>query len=133
MPSDGQSSDASPFFESIVERLREQNPEAPAAALRLQARQMMEEWRSGMSQPLEREDLTSGTHLQDLQDSGVWGVKVLSERDDQVCEACREADGTIYPIEDALETKPLPHPACTNDECRCVYLPVKHKPWEWEG
>lgn len=122
--------DAGPFFEMIVKKVREQNPDAPEHAIRVQAEQVMHEWLMDMNSPLEREDLTSTAHLQDLKASGVWGVKVVSARDDRVCDACRDADGSTYAMEDALQAEPLPHPACTNEACRCVYLPVKHEPWD---
>ncbi len=132
MSSDEEPSSASPFLASILEQLREQHPEASDEVLQRRAQRVMQRWRTDMDQPLERDDLTSRSHLRDLKTSGVWGVRVLSERDGQVCPACREANCTIYSIEEALKEAPLPHPACANDACRCVYLPVKHKPWTWE-
>lgn len=53
------------------------------------------------------------------------------------CEHCKENDGKIYTIEDALKTMPIPNPECTHEKkegrgwCRCFYIAeiegLKHK------
>lgn len=54
----------------------------------------------------------------------VTHVSVLSQRDGNVCGACEKLDrkGDI-PIDEAIEKEILPHSDCTNEFCRCTYLP----------
>jgi hypothetical protein len=40
------------------------------------------------------------------------------------CGPCRDAHGTVHPIEEALEEPPLPHEDCEQDDCRCTYRAV---------
>lgn len=53
------------------------------------------------------------------------GVIVKAIRDGQACAHCLEKNGTYYQLEEALKAQPLPHEKCTNNRCRCHYLPVR--------
>ena len=52
---------------------------------------------------------------------GANGVQVFGGDDDEACPACRAVSGKVYPLDQA---PPIPIPGCTNDICRCDYLPV---------
>jgi hypothetical protein len=55
-------------------------------------------------------------------------VAVLSQRDGNVCESCENLDKKgLIPIKEAIENQILPHKNCTNDFCRCTYLPRRKK------
>lgn len=71
--------------------------------------------------------------LERLKRTGMWGVWILSQRTEQVCDICRRADdGSHYAIEEAIDEQPLPHKGCTcpdeicrdNGTCGCSYMPV---------
>ncbi|WP_259121994.1 hypothetical protein [Salinibacter ruber] len=62
---------------------------------------------------------------EELYDSAdMYGVMVLSQRDEHVCGACLDHDGTVYTVDEKQEKKPIPHDGCTNETCRCSYLPI---------
>jgi hypothetical protein len=53
---------------------------------------------------------------------GVTHVQIITSRDDRVCGKCRNLDGTVFTIQEAMEEMPLPV-KCDDEEswCRCVY------------
>ena len=59
----------------------------------------------------------------------VTKVKILTAGD-SACNACRQQEGMVYTIGEAMQKKPIPHLACTTaygDQagwCRCSYLPI---------
>ena len=59
-----------------------------------------------------------------FRDAGVNKVRLLSMRDKEVCSNCFEKDGNEYPVTDSFDEMPLPHSDCSNDKCRCSYLPI---------
>lgn len=62
----------------------------------------------------------SQASLQSLHDAGVKVVE-MSESMPDACPTCRALAGRRYPIQRAPT---IPVPGCTNDICRCDYLPV---------
>jgi len=54
--------------------------------------------------------------LEAFYDAGVKRVMWVTERDEKVCEECRERDGKVYEIEDVPNKPHL--------NCRCTLLPV---------
>jgi len=54
-------------------------------------------------------------------DLGARGVQVFGSDDADACRACRAVSGRRYPLDQA---PPIPIPGCTNDICRCDYLPL---------
>ena len=59
----------------------------------------------------------------------VTNVKILTAGN-SACDACKQQEGVIYTIEDAIKQAPIPHPACTTTLsnlpgwCRCTYLAI---------
>jgi hypothetical protein len=54
----------------------------------------------------------------------VTGVMIVAPPPLSSCGPCRDAHGTVHPIEEALEEPPLPHEDCEQDDCRCTYRAV---------
>lgn len=61
---------------------------------------------------------------------GVYGIEVQAPTRGPVCPFCRRQDETVYPIEEVLETPPIPHEDCESGRCRCSYVHVtdRHHP-----
>jgi SPP1 gp7 family putative phage head morphogenesis protein len=60
--------------------------------------------------------------LQRYKESGVvTEVQILCSDDNKTCVACREVSGKRFSLSSAPN---LPYNKCTNDFCRCTYLPV---------
>ena len=57
-----------------------------------------------------------------FKDAGITQVQLLSSRDKQVCSACLDEDGKIYPVTESFSDMPLPHKDCKNEVCRCCYF-----------
>ena len=55
-----------------------------------------------------------------LEDTGMYGVMVLSQRDEHTCSSFLD----VYKLDEAKEKEHIPHSDCQNDECRCSYIPV---------
>lgn len=54
--------------------------------------------------------------------SSVSGIRFRSVNDDELCSACREIDGVVFPREGAPT---LPYEKCTSElGCRCWAAPV---------
>jgi len=59
-------------------------------------------------------------------------VQILSApKNSNSCQSCKEINGKIFTLEQALQHEPLPYHNCTNDYfqngfswCRCIYLPL---------
>lgn len=56
--------------------------------------------------------------------AGVKKIRLMSQRDGNVCNACLNDDGKEILLEDALKNAPLPHPQCENEYCRCCFFPM---------
>lgn len=76
----------------------------------------------------EKKNLTNADYQREqliiMESAYIETVELLSSRDEKTCPACREADGTRVSLKEALKSPPLPHPKCSSEECRCIYLPV---------
>ena len=53
---------------------------------------------------------------------GLRRVKILTARDERVCDQCRPLDGKVLDISEALKSKPIPPKECPF--CRCSYSGV---------
>lgn len=67
---------------------------------------------------------TPTEQFRDYSEAGVEIFRVLSQRDKKTCPACYEHDGTEYSADEVGRSKPLPYAKCTNETCRCDYLPI---------
>lgn len=65
------------------------------------------------------ETMVDQTRLKTLKKNGIKHVRWVSEKDNRVCEECKERDGKIYPIND-IPTKP-------HYRCRCWIEPLLEK------
>lgn len=54
--------------------------------------------------------------------AGIRKVKIVACPD--ACAACSKQHGRVMSVRAAQRRAPLPCPGCTNEACRCVYLPV---------
>lgn len=116
--------------EKIVERLKEENPELSETEIR----EFVEEKKTEFRDALEdigpddfAEELANRSHQEvasDARDVGMYGMWVLSQRDQYVCSPCLDHDGTVYTMEEVEEQNPLPHDDCENEECRCDLMPI---------
>lgn len=111
----------------IVEACRRQHPNVPADTVRTVVGQALDEsWEEDrLTEALARKSLAQT--LIGYRDAGMWGVLIMSQRDDHVCPACHRLDTVAYDIDQALAEQPLPHAGCANHTCRCQYLPVVQK------
>lgn len=80
---------------------------------------------------LQRDDPVAAAAYRDLlsfkeSKEVVWGVEILTAGDERTCEECRQLHGKKMRLDMAIKVQPLPHSACTNARCRCVYLAVLH-------
>lgn len=106
------------YLRDILDRLRGRYSKEPIEAVE-------QAWRELDGKTVELEPITDFDELlHGYIEAGIPLVRVLSQRDDKTCAVCFDHDGTEYPIGEAIKTKPLPHKGCTNDECRCDYLPI---------
>lgn len=80
-------------------------------------------FRPKTEKPKEYKDLSL---LERYVDAGITHVSVLSHRDGNNCESCQEMDKTMneIPIQEAIEKQLLPNKDCSNEICRCTYLPL---------
>jgi hypothetical protein len=117
-------------FEDVASSVKEDYPNATEEDLR-RAITMKEDgyeisYHELPPQPLKKE-------LEGWRDAGIEKVQVLSERSEETCEVCWEADGNVYTIEEALQEMPLPHEECSCDpaalredgKCNCTYMPKR--------
>ena len=65
------------------------------------------------------ETVVDKTRLDTFKKNGIKRVRWVSEKDNRVCEVCKERDGKIYPIDD-IPTKP-------HYRCRCWIMPALEK------
>ena len=115
-------------FEDVASSIKEDYPNATKEDLR-RAIKMKEDgyeitYHELPPQPFEEK-------LEDWKEAGIEKIQVLSERSEETCEVCREADGNVYTTEEALLKRPLPHDNCSCDptdwreegDCACTYRP----------
>lgn len=60
--------------------------------------------------------------LKEYKKSGACtGVEIISAGDD-ACDVCKQLDGKVFPMDEALSKNPLPVRNCSHEYgCRCVY------------
>lgn len=69
---------------------------------------------------------------------GVKAVRILTAGESS-CEVCREHDGKVYSIAEALQQMPIPVPGCTHRMtgpagfCRCTYVVASNREGEHNG
>ncbi len=136
--SDEQSTD------KLVEKIMEEYPDLSKDEARDAAQKVREKFSNALSD-LSQEELdemaeqVKEDHRKAAEGEGfgpysnMYGVMVMSQRDEHTCEACLDHDGTYYTLDEAKEKSPIPHDACENEECRCSYLPVPDKETFEEG
>lgn len=61
-------------------------------------------------------NITDRAAMTAFRDAGVKYVKWNTEKDNKVCDTCRDLDGEVFPINDA--------PSKQHFNCRCYYTPV---------
>ena len=67
--------------------------------------------------------------LAQLKETGlVKMVQIRTGNDSHVCASCRELANKIISIDDALEKELLPNHNCTNETCRCWFVPITDYP-----
>lgn len=57
----------------------------------------------------------------------VTAVRIVGALPLACCPACQEADGTVLPLDVAIDEQPLPHEDCRDargNHCCCSYAPV---------
>jgi len=66
--------------------------------------------------------MNNGSSLQNYRKSGVViGVEILCCEDNRTCAACREISKKRFNLNDVPS---LPNEKCTNEFCRCTYIPI---------
>ena len=62
--------------------------------------------------------------LQYKQTGAVSRVEILAAPDS--CDHCKDQQGKIFTVEEAIKTRPLPCKKCDHEMgyCRCTYLPL---------
>lgn len=120
--------------ERVVKKVKEEYPEFSEAEIREfveeKRDEVLEETGNIDSEEI-ADDLAAAAHGQDdfelYSETGMYGLQVLSQRDEHVCNSCLDHDGSVYTLEEAKEKKPIPHDDCENKICRCSYLPIPDK------
>ena len=44
------------------------------------------------------------------------------------CEECKSLSAKVFTVDEAIAQSPLPLASCSNDSCRCSYIPVWTEP-----
>lgn len=112
------------MWKEIVDQLKEEYPNVPCNEIRKKLHQKSRDAWDNIDFAEEIAAQSEEERLQDYDSVGIYGMMILSQRDEYVCEACLDHDGTQYTMEEAEEYEPLPHDHCENDECRCTSLPI---------
>lgn len=120
------------LVDKLTEKLSEKYPNLTKEEIRETVADKLQEKMEDVDWDQVEEDvqqnLEEAAHGEDdfehYSDIGVYGVLVMSQRDEHVCKPCLDQDGKVYTLEEAKDDPPIPHDACENDECRCSYLPI---------
>jgi hypothetical protein len=117
-------------LDQATKLIREKYPHAPEEKVEEAARDLIERLKSAATE-VEQEEILKDLQAPEregdfshLEDVGMYGVQVMSQRDEYVCDNCLDHDGSLYELQEAKEKQPVPHSDCENDECRCHYLPI---------
>lgn len=118
------SGDASETTQEVVERWNRRSPNVPTASVRdLVDQAVQESWsESTLAEALNRKSYA--LILENYRGAHMWGVLIMTQRDENVCSGCQELDNVAYRLGRAIDEQPLPHSGCENRMCRCRYLPV---------
>lgn len=54
----------------------------------------------------------------------VTGVRISAIDDNHTCSYCRDLDGRVYTLDQALEDNPLPGKCSSESICRCIYIAI---------
>lgn len=59
-----------------------------------------------------------------LGEAGVTNVRLRAPEGIPLPPSCAENDGTVMTLDEAMIHRPIPHPPCGGQECRCSYRPA---------
>jgi hypothetical protein len=85
-----------------------------------QAMLLKEEGRDSF--PVLEQSLKSGLYKEENFDQVQIQVGVNS------CDTCKSLSNKVYTVEEAVQTSPLPVSGCSNESCRCIYVPIWSEP-----
>jgi hypothetical protein len=110
--------------------LRQEYPGASDEQIEQAAREVLKRLQEEISEIDGEEiarEIADATPLQDMkrfEEADMYGVMILSQRDEHACLSCLKHDGEQYTIKERRENPPLPHDGCENEECRCTMLAI---------